>query len=123
MTITLNHTIVPAHDKAASAKFFAGIFGLKPGRTGYFAPVKVNKSLTLLFDEEDKFESHHLAFHVSKKEFDAILARIKKQNIAIGRAVEPARRQAQPLERRPRLLFRGHQRPCARTHDRRAIGR
>jgi catechol 2,3-dioxygenase-like lactoylglutathione lyase family enzyme len=86
MTITLNHTIVPAHDKAASAKFFAAIFGLKPGRTGYFAPVKVNKSLTLLFDEEDKFESHHLAFHVSNKEFDAILARVKRQNIAIGSA-------------------------------------
>ena len=33
MTITLNHTIVPAHDKAASAKFFADIFGLKRGRT------------------------------------------------------------------------------------------
>jgi len=86
MTITLNHTIVPAHDKAASAKFFAGIFGLKCGRAGYFAPVKVNKSLTLLFDEENKFESHHLAFHVNNKEFDAILARVKKQNIAIGSA-------------------------------------
>jgi catechol 2,3-dioxygenase-like lactoylglutathione lyase family enzyme len=86
MTITLNHTIVPAHDKAASAKFFARIFGLKPGRAGYFAPVKVNKSLTLLFDEGDKFESHHLAFRVTNKEFDAILARIKKQDIAIGSA-------------------------------------
>ena len=86
MTITLNHTIVPTHDKAASAKFFAAIFGLKPGRTGYFAPVRVNKSLTLLFDEEDKFESHHLAIHVSNREFDAILARVKKHNIAIGSA-------------------------------------
>jgi len=38
MTITLNHTIVPARDKAASAKFFAAIFGLKCGRAGYFAP-------------------------------------------------------------------------------------
>ena len=28
MVITLNHTIVPAHDKEASAKFFAKIFGL-----------------------------------------------------------------------------------------------
>ena len=28
MTITLNHTIVPARDKAAAAKFFARIFGL-----------------------------------------------------------------------------------------------
>ena len=29
MAITLNHTIVPAHDKEASAKFFARMFGLK----------------------------------------------------------------------------------------------
>ena len=28
MTIVLNHTIVPAHDKVASAAFFARIFGL-----------------------------------------------------------------------------------------------
>ncbi|MGB7947595.1 MAG: VOC family protein, partial [Candidatus Binatia bacterium] len=28
MAITLNHTIVPAHDKEASARFFAQIFGL-----------------------------------------------------------------------------------------------
>ena len=28
MAIELNHTIVPAHDKVASAKFFASIFGL-----------------------------------------------------------------------------------------------
>jgi len=87
MTITLNHTIVPAHDKVAAAKFFARIFGLKfNGRGGHFAPVRVNKSLTLLFDNDDKFESHHLAFHVSKREFDAILGRIKKAKIAFGSA-------------------------------------
>jgi hypothetical protein len=32
MTITLNHTIVPARDKTAGARFFARIFGLKRGR-------------------------------------------------------------------------------------------
>jgi catechol 2,3-dioxygenase-like lactoylglutathione lyase family enzyme len=78
LTITLNHTIVPARDKVAAAKFFAKIFGLKRGRTGHFAPVRVNKTLTLLFDDDSKFESHHLAFHVSGAEFDAIFGRIKK---------------------------------------------
>ena len=29
MTITLNHTIVPARDKEAAARFFAEIFGLR----------------------------------------------------------------------------------------------
>ena len=52
MTITLNHTIVPARDKAAAAAFFAKIFGLKRGRTGHFAPVRVNSDLTLLFDDD-----------------------------------------------------------------------
>jgi catechol 2,3-dioxygenase-like lactoylglutathione lyase family enzyme len=86
MTIRLNHTIVPARDKAASAKFFAYMFGLKRGRTNYFAPVRINKTLTLLFDDEEKFESHHLAFHVSDREFDAIFKRIKKAAIAFGSA-------------------------------------
>jgi len=87
MTIVLNHTIVPARDKAASARFFARIFGLKPGRRdSHFAPVRVNKALTLLFDDDTKFESHHYAFHVSKAEFDAIMGRIKKAKIAYGSA-------------------------------------
>ncbi len=86
MTVTLNHTIVPVRDKAAAAKFFADIFGLKRGRSNYFAPVRINKSLTLLFDDDNKFESHHLAFHVSNREFDAIVRRIKAANIAFGSA-------------------------------------
>jgi catechol 2,3-dioxygenase-like lactoylglutathione lyase family enzyme len=87
MAITLNHTIVPAHNKVAAAKFFADIFGLKRGRTDYFSPVRINKSLTLLFSDEDaKFESHHYAFHVSDREFDDILGRVKKAKIAFGSA-------------------------------------
>jgi catechol 2,3-dioxygenase-like lactoylglutathione lyase family enzyme len=86
MTIMLNHAIVPARNKVAAAKFFAGIFGLKRGRTSYFAPVRINKTLTLLFDDEAKFESHHYAFHVNNREFDAILRRIKKAKIVFGSA-------------------------------------
>ena len=86
MAITLNHTIVPARDKVAAAKFFAEMFGLKRGRTGHFAPVPVNKTLTLLFDDDSGFESHHYAFHVSNREFDAILRRIKQAEIAFGSA-------------------------------------
>jgi catechol 2,3-dioxygenase-like lactoylglutathione lyase family enzyme len=86
MAITLNHTIVPARDKVKSAKFFAKLFGLRRGKTDYFAPVRVNKALTLLFDTDSKFESHHYAFHVSNREFDAIFRRIKKAKLAYGSA-------------------------------------
>ena len=86
MAITLNHTIVPARDKVKSAKFFAQLFGLRRGKTDYFAPVRVNKTLTLLFDTDKKFESHHYAFHVSEREFDAIFRRIKKAKLVYGSA-------------------------------------
>ena len=81
----LDHTIVPATDKEASAKFFAKIFGLKyKGPMGHFAPVRVNDSLTLDFDNSDRFESHHYAFRVSDEEFDAIFERVKAEGIAYG---------------------------------------
>ena len=88
MTIILNHTIVPARDKVAAARFFAGIFGLdfNEKQSGHFAPVRVNETLTLLFDEDTSFESHHYAFHVSDAEFDSIFERIKKAGLSFGSA-------------------------------------
>jgi catechol 2,3-dioxygenase-like lactoylglutathione lyase family enzyme len=88
MAITLNHTIVPARDKEAAARFFAQLFGLKfDGLGEYFAPVRVNKTLTLLFDDDvDRFESHHYAFHVSDAEFDAVLQRVQAAGLRFGSA-------------------------------------
>ena len=90
MAIVLNHTIVPARDKKAAARFFAQIFGLKCERAGYFAPVRVNEQTTLLFDDTDAFQSHHYAFHVSDAEFDAIFDRVKAAGLAYGSAPESA---------------------------------
>ena len=86
MTIELNHTIVPARDKVASAKFFARILGLpfEESEVGHFAPVRVNDSLTLDFADSNKRESHHYAFKVSEEEFDMIFARIRAEGIAYG---------------------------------------
>lgn len=85
MTIALDHTIVPAKDKEESAHFFARIFGLKyEGPVHHFAPVKVNKTLTLDFDTDTGFEHHHYAFKISEKEFDEIFARVKAEKIPYG---------------------------------------
>jgi catechol 2,3-dioxygenase-like lactoylglutathione lyase family enzyme len=86
MAITLNHTIVPAKDKQASAQFFAHIFGLqvKEG-AGRFAQVQVNDTLTMDFDQlRPVVESTHYAFHVSDAEFDGIYARVQAAGIAYG---------------------------------------
>ena len=85
--IVLNHTIVPARDKRASARFFADVFGLPFNEhADHFAPVKVNDTLTLLFAQEKEFEHHHYAFHVSDAEFDAIFGRVKQAGLAYGSA-------------------------------------
>ncbi|HET6674653.1 MAG TPA: VOC family protein [Nitrospiraceae bacterium] len=86
MAIILNHTIVPARDKQASARFFADMFGLKYEKSdGYFAPVRVNESLTLDFDDDvETFDVHHYAFHVSDPEFDGIFQRVQEAQIPYG---------------------------------------
>lgn len=86
MTIRLDHTIVPARDRRASAQFFADVFGLavKPGG-GHFAQVQVNDSLTLDFaDEPEVGRSEHYAFHVSDAEFEAIFERVKARGLTYG---------------------------------------
>jgi hypothetical protein len=71
----VNHTIVPARDKEASAKWFANIFGLTyQGTSGHFAPVQVNDTLTLDFDNRDQFESHNYAFHITEDKSDVIFS-------------------------------------------------
>ncbi|MDT0344269.1 VOC family protein [Streptomyces litchfieldiae] len=88
MTVTLNHTIVPAVDHRRAARFFASVMGLPElppaGRDGHFAPVRVNDSLTLDFMAVPEPEGHHLAFDVDPETFDAILARLEAAGVPYG---------------------------------------
>src|SRR5882757_2582837 len=89
MSILLNHTIVPAYDRVASAKFFAQIFGLEVGPAmGPFVPVQVNDTFTLDFDDragtQQHFDWHHYAFQVTDEEFDAVFGRLKVAGIPYG---------------------------------------
>lgn len=96
MPIELNHTVVPARDKVASARFLAKILGLSfnEAAVGYFAPVKISDSLTIDFvDRGDwvgdstgdrDYETHHYAFKVTEAEFNDMFARIEAQGIAYG---------------------------------------
>ncbi|MFD8381181.1 VOC family protein [Streptomyces sp. NPDC059679] len=88
MSVTLNHTIVPAADHREAAHFFASVMGLEElppaGRDGHFAPVRVNNTLTLDFMTVTDPEGHHLAFDVDPATFDAILSRIRTAGIPYG---------------------------------------
>jgi catechol 2,3-dioxygenase-like lactoylglutathione lyase family enzyme len=84
--ITFNHTLVPAHDKHASARFYADMLGLAVSdRTatsppGVFCVVRVG-DMTLDFQNVETFEPHHYAFAVNDEDFDLILGRIKDRGL------------------------------------------
>ncbi|MFJ4184045.1 VOC family protein [Kitasatospora sp. NPDC089509] len=85
MPITLNHTIVPAHDNEAAARFFASVMGLEyRGADRHFAPVRVNEALTLDFLSVATPEGHHLAFDVDPETFDGILGRLRAAGVPYG---------------------------------------
>jgi len=92
LTIVLDHTIVPARDKEESARFFARILGLEyKGPVSHFAPVRINETLTIDFDNWDSFERHHYAFKVDEAEFDGIFDRIRAEGIVYGSGPAPRR--------------------------------
>ena len=84
MTIHLDHFIVSARDKVASARFLAELLGVPWAETtiGPFSAVYINEGLTLDFiDTDEAFPIYHFCFRVSPAKFDAILARIQAAGI------------------------------------------
>lgn len=82
--IELDHTIIPARDRAAAARQLAEILGVRwaPSGMGPFSAVYVSDSLTLDFDRaEGSFPVLHYCFRVGEAEFDGILARLQEQGI------------------------------------------
>src|SRR5262245_40472133 len=94
MAVELNHTIVAARDKRASAEFLATILGLDVGpQYGPFLPVETSNGVTLDFatTPADRIASQHYAFLVSEGDFDAIFGRI--QDAGITYYADPHHRQ------------------------------
>ncbi|MFH8488274.1 VOC family protein [Streptomyces longisporoflavus] len=80
MTVELNHTIVAAKDKKASAQFLADILGLEVSpQYGPFIPVAIPNGVTLDYMEAGggPITPQHYAFLVSEDDFDDIFGRIK----------------------------------------------
>ncbi len=84
MAVELNHTIVHADDKDASARFLVDMLGLpEPKPFGHFLVVKTANGVSLDFIEAggEKFDRQHYAFLVSEAEFDSIFGRIETREL------------------------------------------
>jgi catechol 2,3-dioxygenase-like lactoylglutathione lyase family enzyme len=93
MAIRLNHTIVAAHGKNASATFLSEIMGLPaPALIGPFAVVRVSDDTSLDYmDGDGEITSQHYAFLVDEIEFDEVFQRIRKRRLTYW--ADPYRRE------------------------------
>jgi len=85
MSIALDHLMVSARDRKASAALLAQVLGVPWAETGVgpFCPVYVNDGLTLDVDQvEGAFPVQHICFRVSDAELDAIVGRLTTLGIA-----------------------------------------
>ena len=81
MAVELNHTILWANDKWASARFLADILGVEVGpQWARFVPVRVG-GVTLDFADSPERHRQHYAFLVGEEEFDAAFARIRSAGV------------------------------------------
>jgi hypothetical protein len=63
MSIELNHIIIPARSKWASATFLASILDVPAGpQRELFVPVTVGNVVTLGYVDAERFDPHHCAF-------------------------------------------------------------
>ncbi|KAA2256070.1 VOC family protein [Solihabitans fulvus] len=83
MSVELNHTIVSARDRAASAEFLASVLGLpKAEPFGPFLALRLANNLTLdVMQVDGEVASQHYAFLVGDDEFDEIFGRIRDRGI------------------------------------------
>ena len=91
MSIQLNHIIIPAKDKWASARFLANILGVMAGpEWGPFVSVTVDNGVTLDYAEAEHMgadpnaiQPQHCAFLVGDAEFDGALGRLRQSDVGI----------------------------------------
>jgi catechol 2,3-dioxygenase-like lactoylglutathione lyase family enzyme len=93
MTVTLNHTIIHARDKEATATFLTEILGLASHKKlAHFAVVQIGDNSLDLIETAEKISSRHFAFLVSEAEFDEIFGHIRERGLSYW--ADPSRKKA-----------------------------
>jgi catechol 2,3-dioxygenase-like lactoylglutathione lyase family enzyme len=85
MAIQLDHMILAVNNRAKSIEFFVGILGLKyEGEREPFSVVRVTPEFTLQIAGWGTKGGEHLAFAMSRIEFDEVFRRIIDAKIEYG---------------------------------------
>ena len=81
MTVNLDHVLVPVTNAAKSVSFYGKLLGFKYEPLGL---VRISPTLVLQLIESPPQGSQHMAFSMSEREFEQIIARLKTENVPYG---------------------------------------
>lgn len=85
MALELDHIILRVNDAQPSIDFYTRILGLHyEGERGPFAVIRVTDSLTLQLAAWTTAGGEHLAFAMSRDEFEAVFRRAREAGIEYG---------------------------------------
>jgi len=93
----LDHLILPVNDLAASVEFYVGILGFwAEGERPPFAVIRVSNDFILQLAPWGTEGGEHLAFALTRAEFEETFARLKAAGIAYGGAFDEVGKQTEP---------------------------
>ena len=127
----LDHLILAVNDRDASVAFFTDVLAFtNEGEDGPFTVIRVTPDLTLQVAPWGTSGGEHLAFSMTRAEFDATFARIRAAGIPygdsfhdVGNMQGPGREAGCPRRGPDALLLRPQSAPHRDPPLRRLIGR
>jgi len=82
---TIDHLILNVSELSSSVEFYVDILGFKlEGEDGPFTVIRVSEDFTLLLAPWGICGNEHLAFAMSREDFDRTFALIKERGIPYG---------------------------------------
>ena len=82
---TIDHLILNINDVSSSVDFYVNILGFElEGEDGPFTVIRVNEGFTLQLAPWGTQGNEHLAFAMSREEFDRAFALVKEKGIPYG---------------------------------------
>ena len=82
---TIDHLILNVNDVPASVEFYVNVLGFPlEGEDGPFTVIRVNEDFTLLLSPWGTNGNEHLAFALSREDFDKAFAHVKEKGIPYG---------------------------------------
>jgi catechol 2,3-dioxygenase-like lactoylglutathione lyase family enzyme len=85
MSVQLDHLILTVNDAAASVAFYERVLGFaSEGERGPFSVVRVSEGLTLQMAPWGTQGGEHLAFAMTRAQFDQVFARVREDGIPYG---------------------------------------